>query len=216
MSFRTLLRCLPIALLLLLGAHTAFADTVTYTFTGDASGSVGSTSFTNSAFTITVTADTSNISEFTLGCVPTACTIFSVEGSTATLSVDGLTTAITSPIGVFDNQTVDVLGLSRITGSGPAGLGMDLLDLTSPVFGTYNLSGSLSAVGPFDMGSLDEFNCSAGCVITSIGNVSMTSASQVTFTDPVNTPEPTSTLLLGTGLLAVVGLCLKAQAKSHS
>ena len=213
---RAIFRCWPIAILLLLGTQSASADTIVFTFQGNATGSIGNTSFTDSAFTITLTANTSSISQFTVPCAPSPCTILDVPATTASISVDGLASAITSPIGVFDNQTVAVLGLSRITGGGISGLGMDLMDLSNPIFASYNLSTPLGAVGPFTFDSMGEFSCSSGCVITSIGNVSMTSASDVTFSDPISTPEPASAVLLGTGVLLVAGIRRKARAKSRA
>jgi len=91
---------------------------------------------------------------------------------------------------------------------------MDLLDLTSSTFGSYNLSSPFAPVGPLGVGSLPEFNCSDGCVTTGLGNLTMTSASQVTFSDPISTPEPTSLLLLGTGLLIVAGFRRMQYAKN--
>lgn len=210
---RSLIRYLPLSFLLLLAAQAASADTITYTFQGYATGSIGSTSFTDSAFTITLTANTASISQFTMTCTPSPCTIDDVPATTATITIDGLTTEITSPIGIFDNQTVDVLGLSRITGSGSGGIGMDLLDLTSSSFAGYNLATPLAPVGPVNLGGLSEFNCSSGCVTTGLGNLSLSSASQVTFTPPIATPEPSSLLLLGTGLLLVVGTRRRMRAK---
>ena len=213
MAQRTLIRYLPLALLLLLGAQSASADPVTYTFEGYASGSIGSTSFTHSLFTITLTADTASITQFSMSCSPSPCTVYDVPAATATISVDGLTTNITSPIGVFDNQTVDVLGLSRITGGGSGGISMDLMDMPSPTFATYNLSSPLAPVGPLNIGTLNEFSCSAGCVTTGLGTLTLNSASQVTFTDPIATPEPASVLLLGAGVLAVLGIRRRTRSK---
>ena len=210
MSWRTSLRFLPLALLLLLGGRSAAADTIEYTFQGYASGSIGSTNFTNSLFTITLTANSGSVNEFSMPCSPSACTVYDVvvQATSATVNVDGLTTNITSPIGVFDNQSVDVLGLARISGPGMSGVGMDLIDITDPAFATYALSGSIPPVGPADLGALSEFNCSAGCVTTPLGNLTLTNASQVMFTDPISTPEPASLglLLLGFGLLAITSM----------
>jgi hypothetical protein len=203
---RSLIRYLLPAVLLLLSAQQARADTITYTFQGSASGSIGNTSFSNAQFTITLTADSSKISQFTMACPPSACTILDVQAATATFSAEGQTTSITSPIGVFDNQGVDVLGLARITGPGAAGIGMDLLDLTDPTFATYNLTIPLPTMGPFNLGGMPEFSCASGCVITSIGDLTMTTASNVTFTEPVSTPEPATPLLLATGALLVLGI----------
>ena len=216
MARRTRIVLPALALLLLFGAPGAKADTITYTFQGTGSGSIGDDSFSHMQFTITVTADTNDISEFTLTCGSSPCTILDVPATTATITVDGLTSAITSSIGVFDNQTVGVLGLSRITGPGPGGISMDLLDLTDPTFTTYNLMTSLGPVGPLGVGNLPEFNCSAGCVVTDLGDLTLTSASKVTFTDPVSTPEPSAILLLGCGALALVALRRKFLANSRS
>jgi PEP-CTERM motif-containing protein len=211
MACRLLCRLLPLALLLLLGAQAASADTLTFTFQGLGTGSIGTTSFTNSAFTITLTTDTTAISEFTLACSPTPCTIFDVPATTATISADGMTTAITSPIGVFDNQTLDVLGLSRITGGGPSGISLDLMDLSNPAFGTYDLSVPLATVGPFNLSTMGEFSCSSGCVLSTVGDMSMTSASDV-YVTAVAVPEPASVLLLGSGLLLIAGIRRKARS----
>jgi hypothetical protein len=216
MSWRIYLRCLPLALLLLVGVQRASADTIEYTFQGSASGSIGNTSFTNAAFTITLTANTNNISEFTMSCSPSVCTIYDVAATSATITVDGVTSNITSAIGVYDNQGVDMLGLARITGPGMSGVGMDLLDLSNPAFATYNLSSPITAIGPDNLGTLSQFSCSAGCVITGLGNVSMTSASQVTFNNPVTTPEPSTPLLLVTGLLLVAGIWRTGRARTRA
>jgi len=216
MERRSLILLLTLAILLILFSPTAKADTITYVWQGTATGSIGGTSFQDAGFTITLTADSSSISQFTLGCSPSACTIFDVAASTATITVDGVTSNITSAIGVFDNQTMSVLGLGRITGPGPGGIGGDLLDMTNPAFSTYNLSGALNAVGPISMGTLSEFSCSAGCVITGIGNLTMTSADGVTYSDPVNTPEPSTLLLLASGGLAIFGLRRRAHARARA
>jgi hypothetical protein len=213
---RIFCRYLLPALLLLLGAQTAGADAIVYTFQGVGTGSIGNTPFTRSPFTITLTADTNSISQFALPCTPAPCTVLDVPATAATISVDGLTAAITSPIGVFDNQTIAALGLSRITGLGSGGIGSDLMDLSNAAFSGYGLTGPFGPVGPVNLGGLSEFSCSAGCVTTELGNLTLTSASQVTFTDPISTPEPASVLLLGSGLLIIAGIRRRALARIHA
>lgn len=204
MARRILVRALLVAFLVLLGTGRASADTIIFTFQGNASGSMGGTSFTNSTFDITLTTNTNNISEFTVPC-GSPCTVYDVPATSATISVDGMSSAITSSIGVFDNQTMSILGLSRITGPGISGIGLDLMDLTDPAFNTYNLSTPLGTIGPFSFSDMSEFSCSSGCVITALGNVSMISATDITVSDPVATPEPATGLLLNSGVLLVAG-----------
>ena len=97
---------------------------------------------------------------------------------------------------------------------------MDLLDLSNPEFGTYNLTNPMGPMGPFTLGSLAEFNCNSGCVTTDLGNLTFTSASGVMFTDPgsgsIATPEPATPLLLAVGALFILGLRRFARANPRA
>ena len=207
---RIVSHCTIVAVLLLLGGQVAKANSITYTFQGFGTGSLGTTSFTNSFFRIKLTADTSSIMQFTIPiCKPSACTIFTVQATSAAISVAGLMAAITSPVGIFDNQTFMGLGLGRRSASGPGGGGPDFLDIGSSVFANYNLAHGLGPIGPFT-GGVFQFKCSFGCVTTGLGNLSMSNASGVTF---AASPEPASMLLFGSGALFVAGIRRRKSAR---
>jgi hypothetical protein len=168
------------ALVLLVGAQETNAIPFAYTFQGIASGSLGTTSFTNAPFTITMIADTDEIVQIIESCTPTPCTVLYVNDDSATVSVGDLTASITSSVRVFDNQTFQGLGLSR---GGPRG--NDLLDLGFySEFATYNLATPF-AIGPLfptphSLG--DGFDCNNGCVTTNLGDLIIDSVQDVTFT----------------------------------
>ncbi len=202
MTRRILLAGIALAFVLGVGAQGAKADGIVYTFQGNATGTLGATSLTNSPFTITLLGNTGSIVMFIDStCIPTACTIFSNQATSATVSVGGLTANITSPVGVFDNQTFTTLGFTRI----PAGVvNADIMDLQfNAAFGTYALATALGPIGPFTF-SPAQFNCAFGCVTTNLGDLTFTDVSGVTFTATL-VPEPASLLLFGTGALFLVG-----------
>ncbi len=172
-----------------LGASNAFvakiARRLVYVFQGTATGRVGLTLFRNQFFMLTLTADPTTIGQQTLACaVPSGtCTVFAVPGASATILITGVGQAtITSPVGVFVNQTFQTLGFTRMPIAAIANA--DLMDLQfDPAFGTYNLASALGPIGPFfpTTVALGQFNCSFGCVMTSLGTLTVDTALQVTF-----------------------------------
>ena len=182
---------LALALLVIAGAEQASAGSITYTFTGTGTGDLGSASFTNAAFTISEVANTSSIVNCGGG-------IFSVEDLSSTIAVAGLPVAtVISGVRVFDNQTTDVLGYSR-----PGCSSLDLMDLSSSAFATYNLATSFGRIFVADPFAVNQFNCNEGCVTTNRGNIEFSSIVNVTFTAST-TPEPGTVELLGLGSLGI-------------
>jgi hypothetical protein len=99
-----------------------------------------------------------------------ACTILTVPVMSATISVGRLTATIQSSVAVFDNQTFPALGLQRQTTRG------DLLDLQGRrVFETYALNSDLGPSDPFfrTPTALGQFNCAHGCLLTSLGTLTI-------------------------------------------
>lgn len=174
------------------GSFVAKLDTVLlYTFQGTASGYVqAGGGFTRLPFTLNVTANPDAIVRATQPCaVPSGtCVVYAVPAASARIVAGlvppqpgGFQAVITSPVGVFVNQTYQTLGLTRM----PSGrITSDIMDLQRGAgFATYNLVHALGSVGPFftTTTSLAQFNCNFGCVMTSSGTLSVVSVSNVTF-----------------------------------
>jgi hypothetical protein len=166
----------------------AWATPITYTESVTGTGMLGATGFTNSLVTVTVLADTSNIVIFSGG-------VLHSGAGTGTINVAGIGTAtLTGPdIEVVLNQTNGNLGVSDLTA------GRVVFFTQNAVFDTYDLK---SSIGP-DSGTA-LFNLQTAP--SSLGGFEFSSVSgNSTFTATL-APEPTSTMLLGTGLLALVAL----------
>jgi hypothetical protein len=112
------------AFLCLAGLGEARADLITYTFSGTATGSLGANRFTDASFTLTSTADTTQV----MG----SGGIFVVPDLTATVSVAGLGTAdFTIPTTNVDNQNLARVGLSD------PGQNLAILFEDNPAFANY-------------------------------------------------------------------------------
>jgi len=178
---------------LLAASAVASALPVTYTFTGTASGTFGSTAatpFTNQLLTVRVTGDTVNVNTLQFGAgTPSIST-----GLTNTLTLGALlNTSITQPgLSVFNNQANRVVGLSVTQQA-------DLFSLNDiPTLATYGLVtnfGPVTDATPF-------FSQWVGVALATNGAMTLTNLTNATFTAAV-VPEPASVALLLLGLGAV-------------
>lgn len=192
---------------LLLPAHTALADTLIYTFTGVATGTITSgktvTDFTSAAFTVTFTEDTANITggggfflynpagsgQFTEGS-------YSATFTNAIIETNGNPN---SGMGAFEtanlfNSTFD----NGVTlGANPNLLNYALntaVDTGTVLAASGNLAPTLNGVG-------DGFNTSSGDVVEFTGLDALSFTAAKPSTAPTSTvPEPSTLLLLTAGL----------------
>ena len=196
----TIFSCLVLSVL---SANTA---PITFTFSGTGSGSASATTFTDSQFTIRLSADTANVVQ-----VPDASyTIFSVAGCTSTIDIGGVGAGdFLSGTGVFVNQENNAVGLWRLSAEFPD-LTIDLMDIYYPTFGGYDLRTSLGpvTVNDSDPTAIGQFRD----ISTTLGLVSFTGAKDITFT-AVAVPEPS---LLGLFAGAALSLIVWRQQRRRA
>jgi PEP-CTERM motif len=187
---RQILFALSLALVGLLSVPLAKADGIVVTDTTIGSGALDGVGFTNASVTLTLVGNTTNV---------TGTTIFELPG-TATVSVEGVgSDTFTDNIQVVVNQTIARGGFGDFTTD--AGI----IFTSNPAFATYSLTssiGPLSGSSAVALPSVDN---------TVHGTFNLHSAGTSMFTATVATPEPSSLLMLGTGLLALVGLSLASK-----
>jgi len=184
----------------------ASAAPIIYVETTTASGTLGSTHFTNALVTVTLTSDTSTV---------TALQTFLINPGIATVKISGLPLAtLTGPtvIGSTFNDTT-TLGMSgviiaQLDSGGSSFTG--IVGQFGPVFLGYSLQGfgPISGSGGPASGShiASFFPTTAGDLGFAVGSPSVDS----TFVATV-VPEPAGATLLATGLLGLA--CLRLRSK---
>jgi hypothetical protein len=180
------------------GAGGVRADIVTFTYTVTASGSLGSTSYTDALVTLTQTADTA--AAFTL-----SSDIIAVPALTSTVDVAGIGTAtFTGPTFDAAVSTIGLVGLFSGTNSGPT-----ILAVTNPALAGYNLQGAIGPIsGPATINPGLAFATSSGDFV--FGSTSGLATVQVTLG---TTAVPEASTLTMMGVVALVGLGVARRRK---
>ena len=165
-----------------------------YSDEAEASGSLGSSTFTNALVTATFFGDTTNVS-------PVGSDYLNTVGA-AFVTVAGLGTAtFTDSVIAFDVQGGLVAGIYDATVSN------EILDTQNSAFATYDLTtpiGPISGTANVPVALSFETNMGA-LVFTSIGRTSTFSAGEV--------PEPLTSTLTCSGLVLIAILRLRQRAR---
>jgi hypothetical protein len=168
------------------------ADPIIYTFSGIGAGSVGSSSFNNAHFSISVYSDTADVTivGFTGG-----QNIYSAAASSAAFTIAGIGSGtFTEGTRVFESPGIQALGFSLSYALG----GFDLWDFSSAAFGSYDLSGPFGPVNA----SPALYGASLTGQPTTLGNLTFNPTPNITFS-AVMVPEPSAVSLCGVALFAI-------------
>ena len=159
------------------GAAAALASPIVYTFSGKATGTLNGVAFTSAPITVDASGDTTGVTRSTGG-------YYCNNLTRAAFNIAGVGSGtVTDPLGIFDNPSVNAVGIQRGCG------GLDWMDIYHSAFGTYALA---TAIGPVTGTPLIQ-----GIVSTSAGMLAISSSQISTFqasisASPTITVTPTS------------------------
>jgi PEP-CTERM motif-containing protein len=189
------LACVALVTVSVFGCVAAQAAPISYTISAVGSGSLGTNSFSDVSFTITSTADTSQIDINS----PLFPDILVVTNESATIEISGLGTAtFTSTLSDFANQyvgpqwnrTVGAVGVTDISD------GYDIIDVQNSAFDTYDLRSSIGPVSGTTFGNAGyPVGTTAGTF--QLNSLPTTATFQATLQ---SVPEPATVLLVALGL----------------